>query len=137
MGNCYGEDSDSEDEYYGYYGKNNCLKPQPNPEPPQPDPPAHMSYHYEDDVRRYNDSQGSYSNEHDTYSDHTKPTTTVTSTTTTDSGTRHPNTRSQARYTGKRRLKEQKSTRDTNRSMKETRKRSSRSWDPKMRRTRY
>src|ERR1700685_2203776 len=73
MGNCYGEDSDSEDEYYGYYGKNNRLKPQPNLEPPQPDPPAHMSYHYEDDVRGYNDSQGSYGNEHDTYSDHAKP----------------------------------------------------------------
>jgi hypothetical protein len=46
MGNCYGEDRDSEDEYYGYYSKNNRLKPQPDPAPPQPDPPAHMSYHY-------------------------------------------------------------------------------------------
>src|ERR1700733_10161896 len=35
MGNCYGEDSDSEDEYYGYYGKNNRRKPQP---PSEPDP---------------------------------------------------------------------------------------------------
>jgi hypothetical protein len=35
------------------------------------------------------------------------------------------------------RSKEQKSTRDANRSTKEMRKRSSRSWDPKMRRTRY
>ena len=36
MGNCYGEDGDSEDEYYGYYGKNNRLKPKPNPTPPEP-----------------------------------------------------------------------------------------------------
>src|ERR1700683_5726331 len=36
MGNCYGEDSDSEDEYYGYYGKNNRLKPQPSPIPQEP-----------------------------------------------------------------------------------------------------
>jgi hypothetical protein len=36
MGNCYGEDGDSEDEYYGYYGKNNRLKPKPNSTPPNP-----------------------------------------------------------------------------------------------------
>src|SRR6202451_4593298 len=36
MGNCYGEDSDSEDEYYGYYGKNAPLKPQPSPIPQEP-----------------------------------------------------------------------------------------------------
>jgi hypothetical protein len=35
MGNCYGEDGDSEDECYGYYGKNNRLKPQPSPIPPE------------------------------------------------------------------------------------------------------
>ena len=33
MGNCYGEDGDLEDEYYGYYSKNNCLKPKPKPNP--------------------------------------------------------------------------------------------------------
>jgi hypothetical protein len=32
-----------------------------------------MSYHYEDDVRGYDDGQGNYGNEHDTYSDHAKP----------------------------------------------------------------
>ena len=31
-----GEDGDSEDEYYGYYGKNNHLKPKPNSTPPEP-----------------------------------------------------------------------------------------------------
>ena len=36
MGNCYGEDGDSEDEYYGYYGKNNRLKPKTSPTPPNP-----------------------------------------------------------------------------------------------------
>ena len=29
-------DSDSDDEYYGYYGKDNHRKPQPNPTPPEP-----------------------------------------------------------------------------------------------------
>ena len=38
MGNCYGEDGDSEDEYYGYYGKNNRLKPKPSSTPPNPNP---------------------------------------------------------------------------------------------------
>jgi hypothetical protein len=66
-------DSDSEDEYYGYYGKNNHRKPQPNPAPPQPDPPAHTSCRYEDSVRRYDGGQGSYGNEHDTYLDHAEP----------------------------------------------------------------
>jgi hypothetical protein len=73
MGNCYGEDGDSEDEYYGYYGKNNRLKPQPDPAPPQPDPPAHIPCHYEDDVRGYDDGQDSHGNEPDTYSDHAEP----------------------------------------------------------------
>src|ERR1700735_1124584 len=36
MGNCYGEDLDLDDEYYGYYGKDNHRKPQPNPTPPEP-----------------------------------------------------------------------------------------------------
>jgi hypothetical protein len=31
-------DEDSEDEYYGYYGKNNRLKPKPSPTPPSPNP---------------------------------------------------------------------------------------------------
>jgi hypothetical protein len=31
-------DSDSEDEYYGYYGKNNHRKPKPSPTPPSPNP---------------------------------------------------------------------------------------------------
>jgi hypothetical protein len=66
-------DEDSEDEYYGYYGRNNHRKPQPDPAPPQPDPPTHTSCHYEDDTRGYDDGQGSYGNEHDTYSDHAKP----------------------------------------------------------------
>src|ERR1700691_5859388 len=36
MGNCYGEDSDLDDEYYSYYGKDNHRKPQPNPTLPEP-----------------------------------------------------------------------------------------------------
>jgi hypothetical protein len=43
MGNCYGEDGDSEDEYYGYYGKNNRLKPKPQPSPTPPNPTLTLS----------------------------------------------------------------------------------------------
>jgi hypothetical protein len=56
MGNCYGEDSDSDDEYYGYYGKNNHRKPQPNHCPDRtksvqcpPDPtPSEPDHHDKD-----------------------------------------------------------------------------------------
>jgi hypothetical protein len=65
--------SDWDDEYYGFYGRNNHRKLQPDPAPPQPDPPAHTSCHYKDSVRGYDDGQGSYGNEHDTYSDHAEP----------------------------------------------------------------
>jgi hypothetical protein len=46
IGNCYGEDSDSDNKYYSYYGKDNHQKPQPNPTPPEgPEPNYHETDH--------------------------------------------------------------------------------------------
>jgi hypothetical protein len=62
MGNCYGEDGDSEDEYYGYYGKNNRLKPKPNPTPPepylQPESESEEDKGYELEGLEYKDDEG-------------------------------------------------------------------------------
>jgi hypothetical protein len=73
MGNCYGEDGDSEDEYYGYYGKNNRLKPQlnsthPNPNPTLSEPDPHEFDH--DDPNSPTPSEPDYHHTKHTNADH-------------------------------------------------------------------